>query len=214
MPGCLGARGPGLGARACVRVACAPVLPPVPSSPYAPMPARQGSLIFYPAPPKRGRKEEFIFRAVHHATKFCLLTLAGLNKPQQAADFVFFTRQTEHLKEANRHFSLSAVDIALLNPNPRTCQIFRSKRNLELTKAIYQQVPVLMKEGAPDGNPWNVSLRAMFHMANDSHLFRTREQLTREGWKLIGNVFHKGAEQYLPLYEGKMIWHFDHCFGT
>src|SRR5579885_828424 len=158
--------------------------------------------------------EEFIFPAVHHATKFCLLTLTGPNRPKPAADFVFFARRTEHLKEEARHFTLSAADIALLNPNTRTCPIFRSTRDMELTKAIYQRVPVLIKEGSPEVNPWNVSFRRMFDMANDSHLFRTREQLEREGWKLSGNVFHKGAERYVPLYEGKMIWHFNHRFGT
>jgi hypothetical protein len=159
--------------------------------------------------------EEFIFPAVHHATKFCLLTLTGPHKPKPAADFVFFARQTEHLKEDARHFTLSAADIALLNPNTRTCPIFRSKRDMELTKAIYQRVPVLIREHPVEINLWNITFRqGLFNMTGDSHLFRTREQLEREGWKLSGNVFQKGAERYLPLYEGKMIWHFDHRFGT
>ena len=51
-------------------------------------------------------------------------------------------------------------------------------------------------------------------MTNDSHLFRTREQLEAEGWILEGNIFYKENETYLPLYEGKMIWHFNHRFGT
>jgi hypothetical protein len=53
----------------------------------------------------------------------------------------------------------------------------------------------------------------MIDMANDSHLFRTREQLEAEGYELEGNVFVRGGERYLPLYEAKMIWHFDHRFG-
>ena len=35
------------------------------------------------------------------------------------------------------------------------------------------------------------SSAAMFDMSNDSHLFRTREQLEAEGWRLDGNVFRK-----------------------
>jgi hypothetical protein len=54
----------------------------------------------------------------------------------------------------------------------------------------------------------------MFHMANDSHLFRTCEQLQAEGWTLEGNIFRKGDAVYLPLYEAKMMWQFDHRFGT
>jgi len=159
--------------------------------------------------------EEFIFPAVHHATKFCLLTITGTEARQKSADFVFFARQTTNLQEENRHFSLSAKDIALLNPNTRTCPIFRSKRDMELTKAIYQRMPVLVKEGPAEENPWNVILRQnMFLMTKDSHLFSTREQLEAKGWRLKGNVFQRNTEQYLPLYEGKMVWHFDHRFGT
>lgn len=158
--------------------------------------------------------EEFIFPAVHHATRFCLLTTSGSKNPPQIADFVFFARQTSYLQDEFRHFSLSAEDIALLNLNSHTCPIFRSKRDAELTKAIYSRVPVLLKEGPPEENFWGIKFSTIFHMANDSHLFRSREQLETDGWILRGNVFHKDGEVCLPLYEGKMVWHFDHRFGT
>ena len=54
----------------------------------------------------------------------------------------------------------------------------------------------------------------MFHMANASHLFNTREQLAGKGRILQGNTFYLDQEVFLPLYEGKMFWHFDHRFGT
>jgi hypothetical protein len=54
----------------------------------------------------------------------------------------------------------------------------------------------------------------MFDMSNDSHLFRTREQLEDEGWELHGNVFEKNGRQFLPLYEAKMIHQFDHRWAT
>ncbi len=54
----------------------------------------------------------------------------------------------------------------------------------------------------------------MFDMSNDSHLFHTRGRLETDGWLLDGNTFHKSGEVCQPLYEGKMIWHFDHRFGT
>ncbi|HVU71245.1 MAG TPA: N-6 DNA methylase, partial [Ktedonobacteraceae bacterium] len=160
--------------------------------------------------------EAKLFSGIDHRVNYALLTMSGKETKIKAADFAFGVYTTEALKEEERHFSLSANDIALLNPNTRTCPIFRSKRDMELTKAIYQRVPVLIEEqeGMTDVNPWQLSFKRMFDMANDSGLFRTREQLTREGWKLRGNVFRKGTEQYLPLYEGKMIWHFDHRFGT
>ena len=41
-----------------------------------------------------------------------------------------------------------------------------------------------------------------------------REQLERDGWILQGNVFASGNKRMLPLYEAKMIHHFDHRLGT
>jgi hypothetical protein len=162
--------------------------------------------------------EEFIFPAIHHATKFCLLTMAAPGSElKRPVDFVFFARQIEHLAEKERHFTLTAEDIALLNPNTRTCPIFRYKQDAELTKYIYRRIPVLIREARnkqPEENPWGLKFMAMFHMANDSGLFRTREQLEAEGFVLHGNIFRRGEDAYLPLYEGKMFWHFDHRFGT
>nr|BBH92021.1 hypothetical protein KTA_02200 [Thermogemmatispora argillosa] len=157
-----------------------------------------------------------IFPAVHRSYKFCLLTLTGSAEPvSQGATFAFFLHKVAELQAPERCFSLSAADIALINPNTRTCPVFRSRRNMQLTKAIYERVPVLVKEGPPEENPWGVRFRqGIFNMTSDSHLFRTREQLEREGWRLEGNIFRRGKEAYLPLYEGKMINHFDHRFAS
>src|SRR6185295_1501088 len=80
----------------------------------------------------------------HGRIKFCLLTLTGSARSiTGGADFVFFARRTDDLREDDRHFTLTAEDLMLLNPNTRTCPVFRSKRDAELTKAIYRRVPVL-----------------------------------------------------------------------
>ncbi|MGQ9688296.1 MAG: hypothetical protein ACUVXF_05850, partial [Desulfobaccales bacterium] len=156
-----------------------------------------------------------IFPGIDSRIKFCLLTLAGAARPPgQGAEFAFFLQQVADLKDEARRFVLTREDIALLNPNTRTCPIFRSQKDADLTKAIYQRVPVLIKDGPPEENPWGVKFSTMFDMANDSHLFRTREQLEREGWRLRGNVFHREEEVYLPLYEAKMMHHFDHRWAT
>lgn len=127
---------------------------------------------------------------------------------------MFFAHDVEDLRDPERRFTLSPQEIALLNPNTRTCPIFRSRRDAELTKMIYRRVPVLIKEGPPKVNPWGITFSTMFHMSNDSHLFRTREQLEAEGWRLVGNVFEREGEKYLPLYEAKMTNIFDHRHGS
>jgi hypothetical protein len=49
-------------------------------------------------------------------------------------------------------------------------------------------------------------------MANDSELFRTREELEAEGFELRqpGKHFVRGETVFLPLYEGKMFQSYDH----
>ncbi len=158
-----------------------------------------------------------IFAGVHNSYKFSLLTCGnGKQTLADQADFVFFAHSTDELQDPERRFTLSPHDIELLNPNTRTCPIFRAKRDAELTKAIYRRAPVLIRESRgklPEENPWGIQFKTMFHMSNDSHLFRTREELETEGWELRGNIFVRPDDdrrQYLPLYEAKMAHQFNH----
>ena len=175
-----------------------------------------------------------LFPDVDSRMKFCLFTAGNGQRPvtdrrpatsqrpasgsgQQpttgGAEFVFFAHAVEELRDPERRFTLSPEDIALLNPNTRTCPIFRSRKDAELTKAIYRRVPVLVREardGRPAENPWGIQFNRMFDMSNDSHLFRTREQLEAEGWELDGNVFRRDGAEHLPLYEAKMTQMYNH----
>jgi hypothetical protein len=156
---------------------------------------------------------EGIFDGVHRSYKFSLLTVTGSPRPKgSAADFFCFAHSTGELSDPERHFTLTAEDIALVNPNTRTCPIFRTRRDAEITKGIYRRIPVLVNETTGE-NPWGIRFSTMFHMSNDSHLFRTREQLEAEGFVLRGNHFWKGEEEYVPLYEAKMMHQYTHRFG-
>ena len=155
-----------------------------------------------------------LFPAVDSRYKFSLLTLTGPERPAKAAEFAFFCHNTSDLADPERRFTLSPEDLRLVNPNTRTAPIFRTRHDAELTKHIYRRVPVLVEEAkGAAGNPWGVEFLRMFDMANDSHLFRTREELEGAGFHLEGNVFLRGGERYLPLYEAKMVHQFDHRFG-
>lgn len=156
-----------------------------------------------------------IFPGVHRSYKFSLLTLTRAERPATTeAEFAFFAWGVEDLQNEERRFTLSAAEIALLNPNSHTCPIFRSKRDAELTKSIYQRIPVLIKEGEPEENPWGIKFMLMFMMNTDSYRFRTREQLEGDEWQLQGNRFVRDEQTYLPLYEAKMLHHFDHRWAT
>ncbi|PSR64260.1 MULTISPECIES: Eco57I restriction-modification methylase domain-containing protein [Nocardia] len=155
-----------------------------------------------------------IFNGVHRSFKFCLLTLAGRDIREPQADFAFFAHDPTDLQRDNARFTLTPEEITLLNPNTGTCPVFRTRRDAEITLGIYRRVPVLIREGDPDGNPWGIKFMTMFHMSNDSGLFHTREELEKDGWTLNGNVFEREDERMLPLYEAKMIHHYDHRWAT
>jgi hypothetical protein len=156
--------------------------------------------------------EEKLFRDVNNRPRLCLFTIAGRSADIRTIDLAFRARQVQQI-EAKR-FTLSPEDIARLNPNTLTCPVFDEPRNAQIVTGIYQRVPVLWRE-QPEENPWNLSFRqGIFNMATDSGLFRTRDQLDQAGWTLTGNVFMRGDERMLPLYEAKMIHQFDSRFST
>jgi hypothetical protein len=151
-----------------------------------------------------------IFPAVDSRMKFSILSLTGRAAREPKAEFAFFLHDPYELDEPGKSFTLTPEEITLLNPNTGTCPVFRSRRDAEITLGIYRRAPVLIKEGARDGNPWGVSFMRMFDMSNDSHLFRTREELEADGWRLAGNIFIKNAQKMLPLYQGMMATFYNH----
>ena len=154
--------------------------------------------------------ESLVFKGLHHAYRFVLLTIGA--SPQ--ADLVFYARRAVDLDDRSRRFSLTPADFASINPNTRTCPTFRSRRDADINLEMYRRAGVLWREGDPDGNPWGVRFLRMFDMANDSSQFRTRAELVSAGWRLDTDRFEKDGEVMLPLYEAKMIHHFDHRFGS
>ena len=154
--------------------------------------------------------EGLVFKGLHHAYRFVLMTI----RESRQADLVFYARRAVDLDDRRRHFALTPTDFATLNPNTRTCPTFRSQRDANINLAMYRRTGVLCRENDSDGNPWGLRFLRMFDMTNDSGLFRTRAELASAGWQLEAGRFEQGGDVMLPLYEGKMIHHFDHRFGT
>ena len=113
-----------------------------------------------------------------------------------------------------RQFALSSEEVLLLNPNTGTLPIFRTRRDAEITLACYRKHPILIRDGAPDGNPWGLRFATLFHMSNESDQFRTEEDLTDLGASFDGWAWKRGSQRWLPLYEAKMVAHYDHRFST
>ena len=155
---------------------------------------------------------KIFFKDVHASFKFCALIFGGEQRRFHETNCSFFLHDVETIKDPDRCFPLAPEDFSRVNPNTGTSPVFRSRRDAEITRRIYENHPVLVdRSQGEERRAWPVRYHTMFHMANDSHLFRTTSQLDDEGFYPIdGNRWKKGEETYLPLYEGKMVRAFDH----
>ena len=152
------------------------------------------------------------FPDVDSRFKFCAFVASPASRTQHAR-CAFFLQDVSETKNPSRCFPISAADFARVNPNTGTAPIFRSRRDAELTAAIYERLPVLVdRSSGEEVKVWPVKYSTMFHMTNDSGHFRTRSELEeKEGaWPVGGNRFQSPSGEWVPLYEGKMVQAFDH----
>ena len=156
--------------------------------------------------------KKVFFPDVHASFKFCVFVASPQPLPEPAK-CAFYLPSVSEVEDPERCFPLSAADFARVNPNTGTAPIFRSRRDAELTTAIYDRLPVLVDRSSGEAvKAWPVRYSTMFHMTNDSGLFRTRSELEeKEGaWPVGGNRFQSPSGEWVPLYEGKMVQAFDH----
>lgn len=157
------------------------------------------------------REKLFDIDSTNH---FCLLTIGKAQAEPRNVSGGFFLTRVDHLLDPRRIYMLRTDDFARLNPNTKTCPVFRTSQDAKLTAKIYRNSSILNNEIAGK-NPWNIKFGSMFNMSTDSYLFSTYAQLTEQGATLKDNTFTtKDGDTYVPLYEGKMIWHYNHHYGT
>ena len=136
--------------------------------------------------------KKVFFPDVRASFKFCVFVASPRRLPK-AAQCAFYLPTVSEVEDPERCFPLSAADFARVNPNTGTAPIFRSRRDAELTTAIYGRLPVLVDRSSGDAvKAWPVKYSTMFHMTNDSGLFRTRSELEeKEGaWAVGRNRFN------------------------
>ncbi len=142
-----------------------------------------------------------LFPDVDSRQRFSVLSLA----PSDSVDVACYLSHPRQLAESVRHAHLQPEDLSRINPNTGTCPLFRCEEDAALSVRIYNSVPILIDDfpelhANPNPNPWGITFKqGLFNMTSDSHLFRTSRD---EG------------EDLLPLYEGKLIHHYDHRFNT
>ena len=137
----------------------------------------------YSAPP--------FFPDVDSRFKFCAF-VASPSPMTDPAQCAFFLQNVAELDDPERCFPLTAEEFARVNPNTGTAPIFRSRRDAKLTTAIYGRLPALVdRSSGEEVKAWPVKYSTMFHMTNDSSLFRTREELEEQegAYPIGGNRF-------------------------
>lgn len=161
---------------------------------------------------RQGTGSAPFFADVHRSFKFCIF-VASPTPTESPANCAFYLHDVTQLDDPSRRFPLTAEDFARVNPNTGTAPIFRTRRDAQLTTAIYNRLPILIDHaGDKPVKTWPVKYATMFHMTNDSGLFRTLSELEeREGaYPIGGNRYGSPSGEWLPLYVGRMIHQFDH----
>lgn len=161
-------------------------------------------------------KGGWLFKDVHHEDKPTAIVLAGVQRSFSEIDCGFFIKSWNEFSDPNRRFSYDATDFLRVNPNTGTAPLFRTRRDAELVALTYRNVPILVdrSKGAAKA-VWPVKYSTMFHMTNDSTLFRTKAELEQLGaYPVGGNRWKKGAEEFVPLYEGKMVQIYNHRYSS
>ena len=156
---------------------------------------------------------KIFFKDVHASFKFCVLVFGGEERRFDETECAFFLHDLESIKDPERCFPLAPDDFARVNPNTGTAPVFRTRRDADITRRIYERHPVLVdRSDGEERRAWPIRYaQGLFNMTSDSHLFRTSAQLESAGFYPVeGNRWKRGEELYLPLYEGKMAQAFDH----
>ncbi|MHA1150727.1 MAG: Eco57I restriction-modification methylase domain-containing protein [Promethearchaeota archaeon] len=172
--------------------------------------------------------------------RFCLLTLGGQNITKDIIPMTFkatnpiqvlkplemilnYKAENNIIPKESKLLILKPEDFSLLNPNTLTCPSFSLKKEADLIRRIYKLTEILIKRDENNdiiSNPWNIQFNTLFNMSSDSELFYTKEQLREEinakaaNQKNLGGIWMKGTKIFYPLYDGKMIWQYDHRYQS
>lgn len=153
--------------------------------------------------------EAKIFPGVTNKFRFAVSSMTGGERVSDVR-LAFYIRFVA--EATSRCFALAADEVLLLNPNSGTLPVFRSRRDAEVTLATYRRHPVLIQDRG--ANPWGLRFARLFDMANDSGLFHTASDLAGHGATFDGWAWSRGDDRWVPLYEAKLLSHWNPRFST
>lgn len=161
------------------------------------------------------KNERFLFpRPVEHTVTFGLLTLVGRSLTSAKMNFCWLAWTIEEMKDPARRIVLTSEDIERLNPNTRTCPVFRSERDAELSKAIYARLPVLLRESQGGTGEWGPHYVRLVDYGDHRDELKLQAQCASVAHESSENESIENRERWLPVYESKLVNSYDHRYAT
>lgn len=158
-----------------------------------------------------------LFRGVQTVERFTLISFGGSAVVSSQVRLATLCQDVQDLAAPGRVYTLSPEDIRKMSPLNGALPLLKGERDAEILRRVYDEFPVLDRpENISDGEDrWRVEYVRIFDMAVDSGHFKRREELEAMGLRMDARRrFVTNDEVYLPLYEGKYIYHFDHRYGS
>ena len=173
-------------------------------------------LALYDFENRRGPERGEFFPDVDSRFKFCTMVMGGTARTAEAVPAGFLLHDPPKDTEGERLITMQASDFALVNPKTGTAPIFLTKKDADIVLSIYRNHPVFDSENTSFENISAVVRHvALAHMTNDSARFFTISDLENGGWYPVElNRWRRGIEEMLPLYQARMIYHFDHRYNS
>ena len=84
------------------------------------------------------------FPDVDSRFKFCALIFGGEERRFDETECAFFLHDSKTIEDPDRCFTLAPADFDRVNPNTGTAPVFRTRRDAEITRGIYDRHPVLV----------------------------------------------------------------------
>jgi len=141
--------------------------------------------------------EKMIFPTVLHNFHFSIITITGSKIKTEKSDFAFNNQSISDLTQEQRHFTLSIEDIEKLNPESKTLPVLTSNKDSSILLKVHEKLPILAATGELNNFIWDIDFIRLFDMSGDSKLFEANAK-----------------NSLLKLYEAKMIYLYDHRYGS
>lgn len=136
-----------------------------------------------------------LFNDVLGHYRFCILVTMAQNAK---GNFSFLQLMPG---EPCDQMTISLDDVVLINPNSKTCPVFKTLKDFEIAKKLYSNNPVIdLEDSLKNQNyskPFSIEVKTPFNMSNDSYLFRDNPE-----------------DNMVPVYEAKQIQTYNNRFAT